>query len=139
MDDVPILEFYSSKRAAHLSAELNVVDRRKLAEEAQPRIKLAHERLAHGHLREWRSRRRGIRAAYGIRVSNPCNCNGCGRSCGSSPKLAPRRSCARPFSLIGARLIDGFAHSPPHKIGEIHSRGSSKTFDPARLYMILVI
>src|SRR5689334_10517222 len=116
MDNVSILEVYFSKRAPHLSAELNVVDRRKLAEEAQPRIKLAHERLAHGHLREWRSRRRRIRAVYGIRVSNPCNCDDCDHSCGSSPKLAARRSRARPFSLIGARPVDGFAHSPPHKI-----------------------
>ena len=52
MDDVPILEVYSRKRAADLSAELNAIDRRKLAEEPQPRIKLAHNRLAHHHLRK---------------------------------------------------------------------------------------
>jgi hypothetical protein len=34
MDDVPILEVYSGKRAAHLSAELNLVDRGKLTKEA---------------------------------------------------------------------------------------------------------
>src|SRR5215470_19444300 len=49
MDNVSILEVYSSKRAAHLSAELNLVDRGKLTKEAQSRIKLAHERLAHDH------------------------------------------------------------------------------------------
>ena len=52
MDDVPILEVYSGERAAHMSAELNLVDRGKLTKEAQSRIKLAHQRLAHGHLRE---------------------------------------------------------------------------------------
>ena len=137
MDNVSILEVYSSKRAAHLSTELNLIDRGKLTKEAQSRIKLAHERLAHGHLREWRSRRRGIRAVYGIRVSNPCNCDGCDGTCGSSPKLAARRSCARPFSLYGVRAVDGFAHSPPHKIGEIPFAISSKAF--ARLYMVIVI
>jgi hypothetical protein len=35
MGDVPILEVYSGKRAADLSAKLNGIDRRKLAEEAQ--------------------------------------------------------------------------------------------------------
>jgi hypothetical protein len=51
MDDVPILEAYSGERAADLSAELNLVDRRKLAEEAQARVKLAYQGLAHHHLR----------------------------------------------------------------------------------------
>jgi DNA-binding transcriptional LysR family regulator len=41
MDDVPILEVYSGKRAADLSAELNVVDCGELAKKAQARIKLA--------------------------------------------------------------------------------------------------
>ena len=52
MDDVPILEVYSGKRAADLSAKLNGIDRRKLAEEAQARVKLAYQRLAHHHLRK---------------------------------------------------------------------------------------
>ena len=34
MDDVPILEIYSRERAAHLSAELDLVDGRKLTKEA---------------------------------------------------------------------------------------------------------
>jgi hypothetical protein len=42
MDDVPILEVYSGKRAADLSAELNVVDCGELTKEAQARIKLAY-------------------------------------------------------------------------------------------------
>src|SRR5215469_667649 len=52
MDDVPILEVYSRERATHLSAELDLVDGRKLTKEAQSRIKLAHERLAHHYLRK---------------------------------------------------------------------------------------
>jgi hypothetical protein len=51
-DDVSILEVYSRKRAADLSAEFNVVDRRKLAKEAQARIKLAFQWLAYHHLRK---------------------------------------------------------------------------------------
>jgi hypothetical protein len=42
---------YSGKCAADLSAELNVVDGRKLAKEAQARIKLSFQWLAHHHLR----------------------------------------------------------------------------------------
>ena len=38
MDDVSILEMYSSKCAADLSAELNLVDRGKLTKKAQSRI-----------------------------------------------------------------------------------------------------
>ena len=34
MDDLPILEVYSRERAAHLSAELYLVDRGKLTKEA---------------------------------------------------------------------------------------------------------
>jgi hypothetical protein len=125
---------YSGKRAADLSAELNVVDCGELAKEAQPRIKVAYQRLAHGYLREWRLRRGGIGAVYAIRFGNPRDCGGRDDSCGSRPKLATRPSRDRPFSLIGVRPVDGFAHSPPHKIGEIHSRGSSKAFDRATLH-----
>ena len=69
MDDVPIPEVYSPKRTADLSAELNVVDGRKLAKEAQARIKLAYQRLAHHHL--WRCFRVGLSGsiAFTIRIS----------------------------------------------------------------------
>ena len=62
MDDVPILEVYSRERAAHLSAELYLLDRRKLTKEAQAGIKVAYQRLAHGHLGEWRLRCGGVGA-----------------------------------------------------------------------------
>src|SRR5258708_26132625 len=59
MDDVPILEVYSGKRAAHLGAQLNVLNRGKLIKEAQARINLALERLAYDDLRKGRRSSRG--------------------------------------------------------------------------------
>src|SRR5260370_18651276 len=77
MDDVPILEVYSGKCAAHLSAELNLVDRRKLTEEAQARIKLAYQRFAHHHFRKW-SRAGGAGSiAFTIRIGQPSKAGGC--------------------------------------------------------------
>ena len=110
MDDIPILEVYSRERAADLSAELNLVDRRKLTEEAQPQIKLAHQWLAHGYLRERLLRREGGRAAYAIGFGNPRDCCDRDDSCGSSPSLAARLSRGTPSWVLGIRPVDGFAH-----------------------------
>ena len=52
MDDVPILEVYSGKRAADLGAQLHLLDRGKLTKEAQSGINLALERLAYDDLRK---------------------------------------------------------------------------------------
>src|SRR5215831_1960077 len=68
MDDVPILEVYSSKRAADLGAQLNLLDCGKLTKEAQSGINLALERLAHDDLREGRRGNRGGRIALTIRM-----------------------------------------------------------------------
>jgi hypothetical protein len=54
-DDVAVLEIYSGQSAADLGAELNLIDRGKLAKKAQPGIDLARERLAHHDLRKGRS------------------------------------------------------------------------------------
>ena len=110
MDDVPILEVYAGKRAADLSAELNLVDRRKLAEEAQARIEVAYQWLAHGYLREWLLRREGGRAVYAIGFGNPRDCCDRDDGCGSSPSLAARLSRGTPFWVLGIRPVDGFAH-----------------------------
>jgi hypothetical protein len=59
MDDVPILEVYSGKRAADLGAQLNLLDRGKLTKEAQAGINLALERLAYDDLRKGRRSSRG--------------------------------------------------------------------------------
>src|SRR5260221_5606967 len=59
MDDVPILEVYSGKRAADLGAQLNVLNRGKLTKEAQAGINLALERLAYDDLRKGRRSSRG--------------------------------------------------------------------------------
>ena len=68
MDDVPVLEVYSGKRAADLGAQLNVLDRGKLTKEAQSGINRAHERLTHHDLRKRRRRRGGGRIALMIRI-----------------------------------------------------------------------
>src|SRR6516164_5974743 len=68
LDDVPILEVYSSKCAAYLGAEFKVVDRRKLTKEAQSGIDLAHERLAHHHFGKGRRSRSRGRIARTIRI-----------------------------------------------------------------------
>src|SRR5579864_4346674 len=57
-DNVPIPEKDSRQRAAHLDARLDLLDRRKLTKEAQPRINLTHQRLAHQDLRNRRRQRR---------------------------------------------------------------------------------
>ena len=110
MDYVPILEVYSGKRAADLGAELNLIDRRKLAKEAQARIELAYERLAYGYLHEWLLQRRGAWVVYAIGFGNPRDCGGRDDSCGSSPNPAARQSRGRPFWVLGMRPVGGFAH-----------------------------
>src|SRR5215470_12346566 len=48
--DVPVLKKYSSERAAYLRAQLHLRDGRKLTKEAQPRIDVLRQRLAHHDL-----------------------------------------------------------------------------------------
>src|SRR6266436_2535129 len=50
--DVPVLEKYSSERAAYLRAQLHLRDGRKLTKEAQPGVKVLQERFAHHYLRK---------------------------------------------------------------------------------------
>ena len=73
MDDVPILEVYSGKRAADLGAQLNLLDRGKLTKEAQAGINLALERLAYDDLRKSRRSGRGGCAALTMRIGQPCS------------------------------------------------------------------
>ncbi len=51
-NNVPVLEKYSSERAAYLRAQLDSRDRRKLTKEAQPCVKVLHQRFAHHYLRK---------------------------------------------------------------------------------------
>src|SRR5215469_17428308 len=101
MDDVSILEVYSRERAAHLSAELNRVDRRKLAKEAQSRIKLAHERLAHHYLRKcfWGGLDGSI--AFAIRISQPSKADGC-NCCPCSNPQSRRQPSVSPLPLLSS-------------------------------------
>jgi hypothetical protein len=68
MDDVPILEVYSGKRAADLGAQLHLLDRGKLTKKAQSGINLALERLAYDDLRKGRRSSRGGGIALTIRI-----------------------------------------------------------------------
>src|SRR5262249_61870549 len=54
LDDVPILEVYSGKRAADLGAHLKLLDRGKLTKDPWPGFNAAIDRLAHHTLRKAR-------------------------------------------------------------------------------------
>src|SRR6516164_6435583 len=75
-DDIAVLEMYFHERAAHLCSQFDLLLGGKLAEEAQSRINLVHQRLAHYHLRKrsGSSRRGGFAPAIGIR--KPCGREG---------------------------------------------------------------
>ena len=122
MDDVPILEVYSRERAAHLSAELNLVDGRKLTKEAQSRIKLAHERLAHHYLRKclWGSLNGSI--AFAIRIGQPGKAGGC--DC--RPRTKPQSGSGPSASALGLR-------SDPRPIGSFVHVVTSQILETARL------
>src|SRR5216684_870870 len=49
-NNAPVLEKYSRKRAAYLRAQFDLRNCRELAKEAQPRIDVLHQRLAHDDL-----------------------------------------------------------------------------------------
>src|SRR5712691_5816491 len=71
-NNVPVLEKYSRKRTAYLRAQFDLRNRRELAKEAQPRIDVLHQRLAHHDL--WKCSRR---STSGIptrlrRILKPC-------------------------------------------------------------------
>jgi len=91
MHDVPILEIYSGQCAAHLGAQFDLVDRGKLPKEAQPRIKLVHERLAHRDLRK-SGLGAGRSGACATRMERPSNPDGDDRYCGAYPKFDLRSS-----------------------------------------------
>ena len=110
MDDVPILEVYSSEGAARLSAKLNGVDRRELAEKAQARIKLAYQRLAHHHLRKW-SRAGGIGSiAFTIRMSQPSKADGCDCWPHYNPQSGWQPPVSPPPLLSGYGPVRSFVH-----------------------------
>src|SRR5215467_6625592 len=90
MDDVPILEVYSGKRAADLGAQLNLLDRGKLTKEPQSGINLALERLAHDDLRKGRRGNGGGSVSLTIRIGDPCSRdnNGQGRNCPSKQRAS---------------------------------------------------
>src|SRR5262245_29609576 len=82
MDDVPILEVYSGKRATDLGAQLNLLDRGKLTKKAQSGNNLTLERFAHDDLRKGRRGNGGGSVSLMIRIGDPCSRddNGQGRN-----------------------------------------------------------
>ena len=118
MDDVPILEVYSGKRTADLSAELNVADGRKLAKEAQARIKLAYQRLAHRYLRKWFWGGLDGSIAFTIRISQPSKAD----SCDCCPQYNPQagwQPSVSPLALLsGCAPIRSFVHVVTSQVHE---------------------
>src|SRR5215470_8068512 len=90
MDDVPILEVYSGKRAADLGAQLNLLNRGKLTKKAESGINLALKRLAHDDLRKGRRGNGGGSVSLTIRITDPCSRddNGQGRNCPSKRRAS---------------------------------------------------
>ena len=110
MDYVPILEVYSGKRAPDLSAKLNGIDRRKLAEEAQARVKLAYQRLADHHVRKW-SRAVGAGSIdLTIRISQPSKAEGCDCYPHYNPQSSWQPSVSPLALLFGCAAVRSFAH-----------------------------
>src|SRR5262252_7598472 len=107
MDDVPILEVYSGKRAADLGAQLNLLDRGKLTKEARSGINLALERLAHDDLRKGR-RSRGGCVALTIRIGQPCSRDDGDGYPDSDPEFGLRPSAAARTLFSGPTPIAGF-------------------------------
>jgi hypothetical protein len=72
--DVAILEMNAGQRAAHLSAQFDLIHRRELAEKTEPCIEFAHQRPAHRHLMQRRRfpLSRAVAAAAGP-VIEPCS------------------------------------------------------------------
>src|SRR5260370_20016595 len=71
-NNVPILEKYSCKRTAYLRAQLNSRDGRKLTKEAQPRIDVLRQRLAHHDLWKCSRRSTGGTPTRLRRILEPC-------------------------------------------------------------------
>src|SRR4051794_25296084 len=55
LDDLPVLKMQFRECPPNLRAQLNAINGRELAEEADLRIDLALQWRTHGHLREWSS------------------------------------------------------------------------------------
>jgi hypothetical protein len=81
-----------------------------LTEEAQARIKLAHERLAHHDLRKWSRAGVGGSIAFTIRISQPSKADGC--DCG--PQYNPQsgwQPSVSPLALLsGCGPVRSFVH-----------------------------
>jgi hypothetical protein len=71
-NNVAILEKYSRKRTAYLRPQFDLRNRRELAKEAQPRIDVLCQRLAHHDLRKCSKRSTGGTSTRPRRILEPC-------------------------------------------------------------------
>ena len=110
LDDVAILEMDLGQGAADLRAQLDLVDRRELAEESQARIELVLERRADDDLRKL-GRPGMIRGfAWLQRVDRPGEAGRRNRRSGADPDLARGSPTVAVALVSGAGPGAGFAH-----------------------------
>src|SRR5262249_47218332 len=101
VDDLTVLEMDLGQRTADLGAQLDTIDRGELTKQADARVDVAHERLAHGDARGWHARRTrwsagAMREAEPDQDREPDQCRGDG----------PRsRFESRSGRALGLRLV----------------------------------
>jgi hypothetical protein len=106
MDDVAVLEVYSGQRATNLGADLELLDRGKLAKEAKSGVDFPQQRLAHHHLWQVGRSNGRNRFALTIRIGQPCRsddgddqgCRCAGKQSASGDVCARHRSI--PWELL---------------------------------------
>jgi len=133
MDDVPVLEIYSSQSAADLGAELNLLDRGKLTQEAQSGINLARERLAHHDL--WKSRSgggdRGI--TLPIQIGQRSGRDDCDTYTGSDQQPGCRPSDSTQILLSGLQSVaEEYVRHGSSSLGTVNNTASSHVPPGAR-------
>ncbi len=109
MDDLPILEMELGQRATDLRPQLEAVDRRKLAEEAYPRVDLAQKRLAHRHARQGHWHRCSL-AALAVGEADPEEYRERDHHRPCHPGPPPGSPRGGTFSPLGVRPIRDFVH-----------------------------
>src|SRR6266852_824041 len=98
--EVPLLEKYSRKRTAYLRAQFDSRDRRELAKEAQPRIDVLRQRLAHHDLWKCSRRSTGGTSTRPRRILEPCTHKHYPCQPSGNPQLGRRSSTERPPLVI---------------------------------------
>ena len=110
VDDLSVLEMDLGERAADLRPQLDAIDRGELAEEADPRVDIAQQRLAHRDGRK----RHGGRGSDGaaIAIGDAIPGGGCDRYHGQAQDPGPQLGSGGSgvLSGVGVRPIGDFVH-----------------------------